>query len=80
MMNRNKITMLNAISAMLLTLVNGVLGIVVTKLVIEYFGSDFNGLNSTANQIINVLLVIEGGFTLASNVVLFTPLLVWDWL
>lgn len=74
MMNRNKITMLNAISAMLLTLVNGVLGIVVTKLVIEYFGSDFNGLNSTANQIINVLLVIEGGFTLASNVVLFTPL------
>ena len=72
-MNRNKITMLNAISAMLLTFVNGILGIVVTKLVIEYFGSDFNGLNSTANQIINVLLVMEGGFTLASNVVLFTP-------
>lgn len=67
-------TILNAVSAMLLTLINGLLGIVVTKLVIEYFGSDFNGLNSTANQIINVLLVIEGGFTLASNVVLFSPL------
>lgn len=59
---------------MLLTLVNGLLGIVVTRFVIERFGSDFNGLNSTANQIVNVLLVLEGGFTMASNVALFSPL------
>ncbi len=73
-MNRTKLSFLNAFSAMLLTLVNGLLGIVVTRLVISHFGSDFNGLNSTANQIINVLLILEGGFTLASNVALFGPI------
>lgn len=64
----------NAISALALTLTNGLLSIVVTRYVIARFGSDFNGLNSTANQIVNVLLVLEGGFTLASNVALFSPL------
>ena len=76
--NRNRYSFLNAISAMGLTLVNGLLGIVVTHFVIARFGSDFNGLNSTANQIVNVLLIIEGGFTLASNVALFAPLTAKD--
>ena len=57
--NRNRYSFLNAISAMGLTLVNGLLGIVVTHFVIARFGSDFNGLNSTANQIVNVLLIID---------------------
>ncbi len=72
--NRNKHSILNAMAAIALTLVNGLLGIVVTRFVIARFGSDFNGLNSTAQQIVNVLLVLEGGFTLASNVALFAPL------
>jgi len=72
-MNRTKLSTLNALLALILTLVNGLLGIVVTRLVIGYFGSDFNGLNSTVNQIVNVLLILEGGFTLASNVALFEP-------
>ena len=71
--------MLNALSAIALTLVNGIFGIVVTRLVISRFGSDFNGLNSTANQIINVLLILEGGFTLASNVALFAPMSAGDY-
>ena len=65
---------------MALTLVNGLMGIVVTRLVISHYGSDFNGLNSTANQIINVLLILEGGFTLASNVALFGPVSREDYL
>ena len=73
-MSRNKYSLFNAISAMMMTLVNGLMGIVVTRLVIKAFGSDFNGLNSTANQIVNVLLILEGGFTMASNVALFAPL------
>ena len=72
--HRNRYSALNAITAMGLTIVNGLLGIVVTKFVISSFGSDFNGLNSTANQIVNMLLILEGGFTLASNVALFKPL------
>lgn len=72
--SRTKYSLYNALSAIMLTLVNGILGIVVTRLIINTFGSDFNGLNSTANQIINVLLILEGGFTLASNVALFGPI------
>ena len=78
-MNRTKYSALNAASAITLTLVNGLFGIVVTRLVISHYGSDFNGLNSTANQIINVLLILEGGFTLASNVSLFEPIVKGDY-
>lgn len=74
MKSRNRYSLFNAVSAMLQTLINGLLGIVVTRFVIEQYGSDFNGINSTANQIINVLLILEGGFTMASNVALFAPL------
>lgn len=77
--NRSKISLFNAVSALMMTLVNGLMGIVVTRFVIESFGSDFNGLNSTANQIVNVLLVLEGGFTMASNVALFAPLTQGDY-
>ena len=72
--SRSKNSILNAISAMALTLVNGLLGVVVTGMVIDKFGSDFNGINSTVNQIVNMLLILEGGFTVASNVSLFAPL------
>ena len=72
-MQRGKKSILNASAAMSLTLVNGLLGMVVTKLVIDAFGSDFNGLNSTASQLVNILLLLEGGFTIATNVAMFTP-------
>lgn len=72
-MNKSKKSILTAISSLLLTLINGVFSIVVIQLVIKEYGSDFNGLNSTVNQFINMLLVIEGGFTLATTVALFSP-------
>lgn len=76
---RNLNSLFNALSAMALTIVNGLLTIVVTRFILESFGSDFNGLNSTANQIVNVLLILEGGFTMASNVALFAPLTKQDY-
>ena len=78
--NRRIYSVYNAVTALGLTLVNGLLGIITTHYIIAEFGSDFNGLNSTANQIINMLLVLEGGFTLASNVALFAPLANDDYL
>ena len=72
--SRTKYSVYNAISATILMLVNGLFSIFVTRLVIDAFGSDFNGLNSTVNQIINVLMIIEGGITMASNVALFSPI------
>lgn len=77
--NRNVYSLLNAFSAILLTLVNGLMGIIATRLILEHYGSDFNGLNSTANQVVHVLLIIEGGFTTASNVALFKPLVSGDY-
>ena len=71
---KSQYSLLNALTSAILTLVNGLLGIVTTRYVIAVFGSDFNGLNSTANQIVNVLLILEGGFTVASTVSLFRPL------
>lgn len=73
-MNKSKQSILTAISAIVLTLLNGVFSLVVTKLVIVAYGSDFNGINSTATQFISMLLVIEGGFTVATNVALFKPM------
>lgn len=64
----------NAITLLLFTCVNGILSFLVTKVIILNYGSDFNGLITTANQIINMLLIVESGFTIASNVALFTPL------
>lgn len=72
-MDKSKKSMLTAVSSLLLTLINGIFSIVVIRLVIKAYGSDFNGLNSTVNQFINMLLVIEGGFTLATTVALFRP-------
>lgn len=73
-MNKSKQSVFTALSAIGLTLLNGIFALVVTKMVILKYGSDFNGLNSTANQFISMLLVIEGGFTIAANVALFKPM------
>ena len=73
-MNKSKQSILTALSAITLTLISGIFALLVTKLVIVEYGSDFNGLNSTASQFISMLLIIEGGFTIATNVALFTPM------
>lgn len=73
-MGKSKGSILTAISAIAMTFTNGLFTLVVTKLIIREFGSDFNGLNATANQFINMLLIVEGGFTIASNVSLFKPM------
>ncbi|MCR5041593.1 MAG: polysaccharide biosynthesis C-terminal domain-containing protein [Clostridia bacterium] len=72
-MIRTKNSILNALSAVVLSLINGLLGFVLTRSVLTVFGSDFNGVNSTANQLVNMLSIVEGGFTTATNVALFKP-------
>ena len=74
MSSRTTKSFYNAFTAVILAAINGILGIILSNLIIKTYGSDFNGLNSSASQIVNVLLVLEGGFTIASNVALFAPL------
>lgn len=73
-MSKSKNTFLTGVTSILLTVLSGLTGLVVTRVVIMRYGSDFNGLNSTVTQFINMMLVVEGGFTLASSVALFKPL------
>lgn len=77
-MGKSKGSILTAISAITLTFINGLFALVVTKLIIVKYGSDFNGLNATASQFISMLLIVEGGFTIASNVALFKPMAMDD--
>lgn len=72
--SKTKSSILNAITSLLYIAVNGLLGLVFTHDVIVYWGSDFNGINSASFQLVNILMILEGGFTLATNVALFAPL------
>ena len=72
-MNKGKKSMLNAVTALVQMAAVSIIGLILTKSIILYYGSGYNGVNSTVNQIVNAILMLEGGFTLASNVALFTP-------
>ena len=73
-MNKTKSSIFNSVTSLLFTFINGLCNLIVVRKLIEIYGSDFNGLNSTAAQFISVLLIIEGGFAVAANVALFKPL------
>ena len=53
--------------------VSTTLGMLVARAILSTYGSDFNGLNGTILQIINVLLILEGGFMVAVNLALYKP-------
>lgn len=72
--NRAKKSMYNAITMIISTGILSLLSLVTTSLILKNYGSDFNGVVATASQLINLLLIVEGGFSLAINVALFKPL------
>lgn len=72
-LSRTKKSFLNAIMMVLNTGVLSVLSLISTNLILKNYGSDFNGVVATANQFVNLLLIVEGGFTTAINVALFKP-------
>ena len=64
---------LNAFFAFLKMFLVSVFGLIVTKLYLKAYGSDFNGLSSSASQFLSTIMLLEGGVTIASNVALFKP-------
>ncbi len=72
-MNKKKKSILNAVSAFIQTIFTSLINLVLAREILTTFGSDYNGINSTISQIISTLLILEGGFTLATNVALFSP-------
>lgn len=72
-MNRTKSTAKNAIMQILSIGIQSILALIVTRTIIVEVGSDYNGITSTATQILTFLTLLEGGFTLASLVKLYKP-------
>ena len=72
-MNKGKKSILNAIVGLVQMLVTCLIGLVFNRIILENFGSSANGINATVSQIVNAIMIVEGGFTLASNVALFEP-------
>ena len=70
-MNKGKKSILNAFAALIQMLITSLIGLFFNRTILTMFGSDYNGINSTISQIINTLMILEGGFSLASNVALF---------
>lgn len=64
---------LNSITSLLSVFISSLFLIILGRIIIENLGSDYNGVNATATQILNILTLIEGGFTTASVVSLFDP-------
>lgn len=70
---KSKKTAYTMIVNMLTTIITGLGSLAVTSKILSHLGSDYNGVNSTAAQVISVLGLIEGGFTLAAQVALYGP-------
>lgn len=78
-MNKSQKSMLNAVTALTSMIITSIVGLVLGKSILNHYGSDYNGINATASQIISTIMIVEGGFTLASNIALFSPLVSKDY-
>lgn len=70
---RVKKTLKNLLSNLISLAVPSLLGLIITNLIIQKFGSDINGVIGTINQLLSFLILIEGGITLAIVVALYRP-------
>lgn len=70
---RTQKTALIMISNLFTTVLTSVFALVINQKILATLGSDYNGVNSTATQVITILSLIEGGFTLATQVALYKP-------
>ena len=67
-------TALIMLGNLLTTMLTSVFSLIINQKILATLGSDYNGVNSTAAQIITILTLIEGGFTLAAQVALYKPI------
>ena len=71
---KNKITLLNAISNLILQFVTIISTLIVPKLILSYFGSEINGIVSSLTQFLNYVTLLEGGVTGVIVASLFKPI------
>lgn len=71
--NKTKKTYANAVTQIVAIGVQSIFSLFVVRAVIESVGSDYNGINASATQVLTLLTLIEGGFTLAALVKMYKP-------
>ncbi|NVF11360.1 polysaccharide biosynthesis C-terminal domain-containing protein [Anaerococcus sp. AGMB00486] len=75
---KNRITLLNSISALLLQVFTIISGFVIPKIILLYFGSRVNGLVSSLTQFLSYISLVEGGITGVIYASLYKPLIQKD--
>lgn len=60
---KNKVTLLNMISGLILQFFTIVSGFILPKIILTCFGSEVNGLVSSLNQFLSYITLVEGGIT-----------------
>ena len=71
---KNKRTLINTISTILLQVVTIISGFIIPRLLLETFGSEVNGLISSLNQFLNYITLFEGGLSAVILASLYKPL------
>lgn len=69
------VTLINAITSLLLQLSTIISGFVIPRLILQTFGSEVNGLISSLNQFLNYITILEGGVSSVIMANLYKPLL-----
>lgn len=60
---KNKATLLNMVSGLILQLFTVISGFILPKIILACFGSETNGLVSSLNQFLSYITLVEGGIT-----------------
>jgi O-antigen/teichoic acid export membrane protein len=76
---RTKSTFYNILIRLSASLIPSFLALILNNIILVKFGSDVNGVISTVGQLINLLMIFEGGFTMATTIALYKPYLLKDY-
>lgn len=75
---KNKATLLNMVSGLLLQLCTLISGFIIPKIILSYFGSEVNGLVSSLNQFLSYITLVEGGISGVIVANLYKPIVEKD--
>ena len=71
--SKTKRSLYNLAASIAGTLISATLGIYVAWLILNHYGSDYNGLHFTITQTVALLTLVEVGFTISINLALYKP-------
>ncbi|KLE14594.1 hypothetical protein [Clostridium sp. C8] len=73
-MERTKKFFYNSVSSAVLQIITMIVGIIIPRIVLKYYGSEINGLVSSISQFISYFTVVEAGLAGAATYALYKPL------